>query len=481
MNILITGATGYIGRRLLNVLLQRDIQLYGLIRDKKRLGEEWQNQTSIKWIEGDLLKPDQLPELPSKIDVAFYLVHSMGASFKEFESLEEKAAKNFCQWVDKTKVNQIVYLSGIVNDDSLSRHLQSRKNVEEILRSSGINTTILRAAIIIGSGGASFEITRDLVEKLPVMIAPRWIDTHCQPIAIRNVIDYLTGVMLQEDSYNRIFDIGGPDVLTYKDMMLQFAEVRGLRRWIIKVPVLTPNLSSLWLFFVTSTSFNLARSLVESMNIEVTVKNKGIEEIVPVDLISYKDSIRLAFDKIKQNEVISSWKDAISGGDISPKMSKYVELPKFGCLHDSRKVSIHGKVEEAINRIWSIGGESGWYYGNWLWQIRGFMDQMVGGIGLRRGRRSPSDLKPGDALDFWRVLFADKNDGRLLLYAEMKLPGEAWLEFKIDHSQQQAVLIQTATFRPNGLLGRLYWYLILPFHELIFRKLAQVLANGPKD
>ncbi|HBH24783.1 MAG TPA: DUF2867 domain-containing protein [Cytophagales bacterium] len=480
MNILITGATGYIGRRLLNVLLQRDIQLYGLIRDKKRLGEEWLNQTTIKWIEGDLLKPDQLPELPSKIDVAFYLVHSMGASFKEFETLEEKAAKNFCLWVDKTKVNQIIYLSGIVNDDSLSRHLQSRKNVEEILRSSGINTTILRAAIIIGSGGASFEITRDLVEKLPVMIAPRWIDTLCQPIAIRNVIDYLTGVMLQEDSYNRIFDIGGPDVLTYKDMMLQFAEVRGLRRWIIKVPVLTPNLSSLWLFFVTSTSFNLARSLVESMNIEVTVKNKGIEEIVPVDLIPYKDSIRLAFDKIKQNEVISSWKDAISGGDISPKMSKYVELPKFGCLHDSRKVSIHGKVEEAIDRIWSIGGESGWYYGNWLWQIRGFMDQMVGGIGLRRGRRSPSDLKPGDALDFWRVLFADKNEGRLLLYAEMKLPGEAWLEFKIDHSQQQAVLIQTATFRPNGLLGRLYWYLILPFHELIFRKLAQVLANGPK-
>jgi uncharacterized protein YbjT (DUF2867 family) len=480
MNILITGATGYIGRRLLNVLLQRDIQLYGLIRDKKRLGEEWLNQTTIKWIEGDLLKPDQLPELPSKIDVAFYLVHSMGASFKEFETLEEKAAKNFCLWVDKTKVNQIIYLSGIVNDDSLSRHLQSRKNVEEILRSSGINTTILRAAIIIGSGGASFEITRDLVEKLPVMIAPRWIDTLCQPIAIRNVIDYLTGVMLQEDSYNRIFDIGGPDVLTYKDMMLQFAEVRGLRRWIIKVPVLTPNLSSLWLFFVTSTSFNLARSLVESMNIEVTVKNKGIEEIVPVDLIPYKDSIRLAFDKIKQNEVISSWKDAISGGDISPKMSKYVDLPKFGGLHDSRKVSLHGKVEEAIDRIWSIGGESGWYYGNWLWQIRGFMDQMVGGIGLRRGRRSPSDLKPGDALDFWRVLFADKNEGRLLLYAEMKLPGEAWLEFKIDHSQQQAVLIQTATFRPNGLLGRLYWYLILPFHELIFRKLAQVLANGPK-
>jgi uncharacterized protein YbjT (DUF2867 family) len=466
LTILLTGSTGYIGRRLLPILLEQGHQIICLVRDKRRFDLEdftEEHQQQIIVLEADLLQPKTLHDLPLSIDLAFYLVHSMSAS-EDFHDLERKSAENFIEYINRTTARQIIYLSGIVNDTSLSKHLSSRKNVEEILRQSNAALTVLRAAIIIGSGSASFEIIRDLVEKLPVMIAPKWLKSRCQPIGIRNVVEYLIGVMMKEETYNQSFDIGGPDILSYHDMLMGYAKVRGLKRLIIPVPVLSPQLSSHWLYFVTSTSFSLAKSLVSSLKNEVICQDNRIQSIVPIKLLTYEETLRLTLDRIQQRYVISSWKDAIHHNTIDHNFLNYIEVPTHGCFHDKRTIAFQRQKEEVIENIWGIGGDRGWYYGNWMWRIRGFIDKIFGGVGLRRGRRSPNDLKVGDALDFWRVLLADKKSGRLLLYAEMKLPGDAWLEFKI----QDNVLHQTATFRPLGLWGRLYWYAVLPCHGLIF-------------
>lgn len=466
LSVLLTGSTGYIGRRLLPVLLDQGHHVICLVRDRRRFDFEDFSEAHLKKltvIEADLNKPETLNNLPNKIDLAYYLVHSMSTS-EDFLALEQKSAESFLAYINQTTAKQIIYLSGIVNDPSLSKHLSSRKNVEDILSQATASLTVLRAAIIIGSGSASFEIIRDLVEKLPVMIAPKWLKSRCQPIGIRNVVEYLIGVMLKEETYNQSFDIGGPDILTYKEMLMGYARVRGLKRWIIPVPVLTPKLSSHWLYFVTSTSFTLAKSLVSSLKNEVICSDNRIQEFVPIKLLSYEESIRLTLDRIQQRLVISSWKDAVPTNTIDQNFLNYIEVPTFGCLSDQRTIAFNRPKEEIIDNIWCIGGDRGWYYGNWMWGIRGFIDKFFGGVGLRRGRRNATDLKPGDALDFWRVLLADKKNGRLLLYAEMKMPGEAWLEFKF----QENTLIQTATFRPLGLWGRIYWYAILPFHGLIF-------------
>ena len=337
--------------------------------------------------------------------------------------------------------------------------------------------TILRAAIIIGSGSASFEIIRDLVEKLPLMIAPKWLRTKCQPIGIRNVIEYLNQIMLLKASYDRTFDIGGPNILTYKEMLEGFARARKLHRKIFTIPVLTPRFSSLWLYFVTSTSYPLARSLVSSMKNEVICKNHDIQTILPLQLYSYQETLQMAFSKINQKNVISSWKDTVSDQTMDRNFLDFIEVPKHGCLFDRRIIAFQRDADAVRKNIWEIGGGRGWYFGNHLWRIRGFIDKIVGGVGLRRGRRSPSDLKPGDALDFWRVLLADEANQRLLLYAEMKLPGEAWLEFRIKENQSKKILVQTATFRPLGVWGRMYWYLMLPFHALIFPKMAKNIVK----
>jgi uncharacterized protein YbjT (DUF2867 family) len=472
MKILLTGANGYIGMRLLPVLVRNGHQVICFVRDKRRMQVDDAIADSISYYEGDLLKEETLQNIPEDIDAAYYLVHSIGAS-ADYEKLEAQAAHNFVDAINQTQCQQVIYLSGIVNDDKLSKHLRSRKNVENILMNGPVSTTVLRAGIIIGSGGASFEIIRDLVEKLPVMVAPKWVSTKSQPIALRNVLQYLHGVLRQEEAYNRVFDIGGPEVLTYKDMLLQFAEVRNLRRYIISVPVLSPRLSSLWLYFVTSTSFKLARGLVDSMKNEVTVEHKGISDIVQVDLLSYREAVQRAFRRIRQNEVISSWKDSLNSSKVDINLLENVQVPEHGVYTDVRKIPFDKPKEQVINNVWSIGGERGWYYLGFLWKVRGFMDQMVGGVGLRRGRRSPDTLVPGDALDFWRVLLADKAEGRLLLYAEMKLPGDAWLEFKAIEEDGQNYLLQTATFRPQGLAGRAYWWAVYPFHGFIFPGMAK--------
>jgi hypothetical protein len=304
------------------------------------------------------------------------------------------------------------------------------------------------------------------------MIAPRWLNTLSQPIAIRNVIEFLSGVLLNEQTFNRSYDIGGPDILTYKQMLLQFAEVRGLKRRIGIVPVMTPKLSSYWLYFITSTSYSLAQNLVDSMKVEVICKDNNLKELLGIKPLSYEDAIREAFNKIELNQVPSSWKDALTSKTLNDGISRYAEVPVHGCFLDYRQKHVSDS-EKSLGMIWSIGGENGWYYADWLWEIRGFIDKLFGGVGLRRGRKNKTEISPGEALDFWRVLIADKTEKRLLLFAEMKLPGEAWLEFRIDN---QNVLHQTATFRPLGLLGRLYWYSVLPFHGFIFRGMIRNIA-----
>ncbi len=481
MKILLTGSTGYIGRRLLPALLEDGHEVICLVRDKRRFDfDDFEEEELIRLtvVEGDLHEAESLQGFKYEVDAAYYLVHSMSSSYQDFASMEAESAKNFIDLMAKTHAKQIIYLSGIVNDDDLSNHLLSRKNVEDILNTSSVPVTVLRAAIIIGSGSASFEIIRDLVEKLPVMIAPRWLKTRCQPIGIRNVIEYLHGVLLKPETYRQSFDIGGPDILTYKEMLLGYARVRKLKRLIITVPVLSPKLSSLWLLFVTSTSYSLARSLVSSMKNEVVCRDHRIQQIVPTKVFRYEEALQLAFNKISAHTVVSSWKDSISLRTMNKNFLNSA-VPEHGVFTDKRIVGFERNNAEVLANLWRIGGAHGWYFGNWLWGIRGFMDKLVGGVGLRRGRRSEVDLKPGDALDFWRVLVADKEEGRLLLYAEMKLPGEAWLEFKIKESAGTKVLMQTATFQPLGLWGRVYWYLVLPFHGLIFPLMAKGIVTAP--
>ncbi len=476
MKVLLTGVTGYIAQRLLPVLLEQGHEVVCCVRDRGRFNSAKYQSPLLSLIKVDFLKKETLQQIPDDIDVAYYLIHSMSTRSGDFGDMEEICATNFKHRLDQTQARQVIYLSGITNTEELSKHLESRKNVESILAGSRFALTTLRAGIIVGSGSASFEIIRDLVEKLPFMITPRWLKTKCQPIAIRNVVQYLIGVISREETYNQTFDIGGPEVLTYKEMLLRFAKIRGLKRRIVIVPVMTPKISSYWLYFVTATSYPLAKNLVNSMKVDVICKPNNLGSLLGIEPIDYDTSIRMAFDKIEQNQVLSSWKDAQTSTLFKEGFSKFIEVPSNGCFKDIRSRELKD-AETSMKKIWAIGGKTGWYCGNWLWELRGFLDQLMGGVGMRRGRKSDTEIYAGDALDFWRVLLANKQERRLLLYAEMKLPGEAWLEFRID---AQNVLTQTATFRPLGLMGRLYWYAVLPFHGYIFKGMINHIAHPTK-
>lgn len=474
MKILVTGATGYIGKRLIPILLDRGHTVVCAVRGKLRLENFYANEPKVSVVEADFLDPDSLENIPKDIDAAYYLIHSMSNSVSKFHQMEEDCAQNFKDYIETTQVKQVIYLSGITNDSKLSKHLHSRKNVEITLESEHYALTVFKAGIIVGSGSSSFEIIRDLVEKLPVMIAPKWLNTKTQPLGVRDVLAYLSKAVGREELYNKSYDIFGPEVLTYKDMLLQFAECRKLKRYIITVPVMTPKLSSYWLYFVTSTSFKLAQTLVNSMGIEIIGKPSDINTILEVSPSTYKEAVKLAFVKIKQNSIVSSWKDSYVSGRSKKRVStKYIKIPKYGCFKDVKERPVLSE-ERTLEKIWSIGGTNGWYYGTTFWRIRGFLDKLVGGTGLRRGRTNQTSINAGDALDFWRVLLADKDDKRLLLFAEMKLPGEAWLEFRVADGK----IYQQAVFRPRGLAGRLYWYSVLPFHGLIFNGMINKLANA---
>ena len=471
MNVLLTGANGYIGKRLMIQLIEQGHYLYCCVRDKNRFNPPASVRKNITVLEIDLTEIDSLDRIPNEIDAAYYLVHSMSGS-SDYQALELTCAIHFRTRMEKTKVKHVIYLSGMTNNTKLSKHLKSRKNVEDELTKGDYNFTCLRAGIIVGSGSASFEIIRDLVEKLPVMITPKWLLTKCQPIGVSDVLSILSKSLLNEKVFNQNFDIGSPDILSYKEMLLQFAEVRGLKRKIWTVPVMTPRLSSYWLYFVTSTSYKLATSLVDSMKIEVICRDNRINKLLNLEPISYKSAIKRAFDRIQENNIVSSWKDSYVSSGIDFDIGDFILVPEYGTLNDCRKLPVKNK-KLTIDRIWKLGGDNGWYYGNWLWKIRGYLDKLAGGVGLRRGRTNPKTLNPGDALDFWRVLYANREEGRLLLFAEMKLPGEAWLEFKIENS----LLVQTATFRPKGLAGRIYWFIVYPFHGFIFNGLLKKLTN----
>lgn len=476
MKILLTGATGYIGKRLLPQLLDFGHEVVCCVRDKNRMDLNKTFSKNISFVEVDFLEDVNFEYFPKDIDVAYYLIHSMSSSTGDFDEKEALSAENFNKYMAATSVKQVIYLSGIINQEELSKHLSSRKKVEEILFQGDFKLTVLRAGIVVGSGSSSFEIIRDLCEKLPVMIAPKWLQTRTQPISVRDVISLLSSVILNEQCYNQSFDIGGPDILTYKDMLQRYSKIRKLNLWIIQVPVMTPRLSSYWLYFVTSTTYSLAVNLVESMKTEVVAKDNKLVEILNLKPITYEEAIEKAFQKIEQNLVVSSWKDALVSGRFTD-LKEYIKVPEHGCLKDIKIIQVND-VEQTVKNIWSIGGSRGWYYANLLWKFRGYLDLVAGGVGLRRGRTDPDKIFAGDALDFWRVLYADKEEKRLLLFAEMKLPGEAWLEFHIDKNN---ILIQTATFRPKGIWGRIYWYSMLPFHYFIFGGMIRNIVKYKPD
>jgi len=376
MKILLTGVTGYIAQRLLPVLLANGHEVVCCVRDKKRFNKKQYLTSNLTLVEADFLNKDTLEQIPKNIDVAYYLIHSMSTQNGNFENMEELCATNFRNCIAQTNTQQVIYLSGISNADQLSKHLTSRKNVETILSGSTFAITTLKAGIIVGSGSASFEIIRDLVEKLPLMIAPKWLKTKSQPIAIRNVVEFLIGVIGKVETYHQSYDIGGPSILTYKEMLLQFAKIRGLKRRIFIVPVMTPKISSYWLYFITATSFSLAKNLVNSMKIEVICNPNNLAQILGVKLIDYETAIKLAFERIEQNQVLSSWTDAQTSTIFKDGLSKFIEVPVNGCYIDKRVMKVEN-TDVSLDKIWLIGGKTGWYYGNWLWKIRGFLTKWL--------------------------------------------------------------------------------------------------------
>ncbi len=478
MKVLLTGANGYIGSQLLVVLPSKGHHVVAIVRNKQHLFIPEYLKDDITVIEGDLLDPESLKSIPRDIDVAYYLVHSMAHRAKGFSELESTCARNFNDALSHTQAHQVIYLSGLSRQQAHSEHMSSRHNVEKILKESSIPVTVLRSGVIIGAGSASFEIMRDLVEKLPIMIAPKWVNSKCQPISIKDVIFYLTAVLSNDECLNERFELEGDRSTTYKEMLLKLAKIRHLKRYIISVPLLTPRLSSLWLLLITSTKFSIARALVNSLTLDAVCSDHRIKQIVPHHCLNFEEAVRDAFDKIEQHPLLLRWNEAIENKDFYPHLLRHAKVPKHGCIRRSYKEKYPVDREEVLKRLWKIGGKNGWYYMNWAWSFRGAIDRLFGGVGLRRGRKSPTELCNGDTLDFWRVILADREKGLLILHAEMKMPGEAWLDWSVKDNKGITTIIQTATFRPKGLLGRLYWYSLLPIHMMIFRGLCKKILSG---
>jgi len=471
MKVLLTGSNGYIGRRLKQKLLeQKDINLRLFVRDKKTLSSNIDK--NIEVVEGDTFDKKKLKLALQDVDIAYYLIHSLNN--KNYKDLDKLSAQNFINIAKECGVKRVIYLGGLgVKNENTSEHLLSRIETGEVLSScKEVQTIFLRAGVIIGSGSTSFEIIRNLTEKLPIMTTPKWVETKAQPIGVDDVISYLEQSLYIKEQKNLIVDIGA-EQLTYKEMMLQTAKALGLKRVIIPLPFLTINISSYWLNLFTPVPFTVAKALIEGLKSEVLIQNDHAKKYFPnIKPIKFIEAVKQAVLVIQQNQVISRWSDNL-GKDWNKDHSKEIADAIF---YDRKEIDISTIPKEKVYASFiSIGGENGWFEFDFLWELRGFLDKMIGGVGLKRGRRDQSKLRIGDSLDFWKVVDIKENE-RLLLFAQMKLPGKAWLEFKIKDNK----LIQTAYYYPKGLFGRIYWYCLIPIHHFVFKNMIDNIVKNAK-
>lgn len=472
MKVLLTGANGYIGRRIKKVLIELpNVDLRIFVRNKKSLSKEILEKYEV--VEGDSFDKEALEKALDGVDVAYYLIHSLNK--ENYKDLDKLSAQNFIEVAELCKVKRVIYLGGLgVKNENTSLHLLSRLETGEILSGSKTVQTIwIRAGVIIGSGSASFEIIRNLVEKLPFMITPKWVDTYAQPIAVDDVVNYLVSSLELEYKQNLIVDIGSLK-MQYKEMMLQTATALGLKRVLIPVPFMSINISSYWLNLFTPVPFTVAKALIEGLKSEVTIQNENAKKFFPnIKPINYIEAVKKAVDEIKQHQVVSRWSDA-DGATWDKQHTKEINDAIFVDRKEA-DISSYDK-KKVFQAIKSIGGDNGWFDYDFLWEIRGIIDKALGGVGLNRGRRDSCDLRLGECLDFWRVEDIQE-DSRLLLYAQMKIPGTAWLEFKIEGDK----LIQSAYFYPKGIWGRIYWYSLIPIHYFIFKNMiSKILENSLK-
>jgi uncharacterized protein YbjT (DUF2867 family) len=476
--IFVTGATGYIGGRLVPRLLEDGRDVVCLARNRRKLlARPWTADARVRVVEGDMSDIDALADQMTGCDVAYYLVHSMMAAGAEYARRDLELADTFAAAARRAGVSRIIYLGGLgETGPGLSRHLASRREVEHALAAHDVPVTVLRAAMIIGSGSASFEILRYLVERLPVMLTPRWVRTECQPIAVRDVIWYLVAVLDTPETTGRALDIGGPDIMNYHEIMVTMAQARGLPpRLIIPVPLLTPRLSSLWIHLVTPLSSRIARPLAEGLRNRVVCQDDETHRLMPHACLGVRESIEAALGRVETNQVETAWSDA----GVMPGDPDWAGGTTFD---DRRTIEIKASPNAVFRAVCRVGGGQGYYAADWLWRIRGAMDRLLGGPGLRRGRRDADDIAYGDALDFWRVT-AIEPDHRLELRAEMKLPGVALLSFDIAPAAEDGTthLEQVARFKPKGLIGLLYWYAVLPLHAVVFNGMLRGIARSAES
>ena len=473
LRVLVTGITGYIGGRLTPLLVEAGYRVRVLVRDKTRLqGRAWLEHVEI--VQGDVLEPETLTAALQGVDVAYYFIHSMRGG-ENFHDRDVRGARNFGEAAKQAGVQRIIYLGGLGDADAkLSEHLRSRQETGDALRHAGVAVTEFRAGVIIGSGSLSFEMIRYLTERVPVMICPRWIYTRIQPISIRDTLNYLVSALTVPESADRIIEIGGAEVVTYGDMMMGYAKARGLQRFMLPVPFLTPHLSSYWVHLVTPIPSDIARPLISGLRNEVVVRDDVASEIFPdIVPVDFETAVRRALAKLNAHDVETSWADALVSS--APLVTPAQLTTHEGMIIEHRQHVVNASPGAVFRAFTGVGGENGWLYLNWAWHIRGIVDRLVGGVGLRRGRRREG-VQVGDALDFWRVEAVEP--GRLLrLRAEMKVPGVAWLQFKAEPLADGTThLSQDAFFAPKGLFGILYWYLLYPIHRLIFSGMIRELA-----